>query len=56
MKGERCSPKIVIENLYNGKNPGELLSIKTTYELKHLQAGKTIKYLSFSMPEILPPA
>jgi len=53
---ERCSPKMVIENLYNGKSLGELLSIKTTYELKHLQAGKAIKYLSFSMPEILPPA
>ena len=56
LKGERCSPKMIIENLYNGQNPEELLSIKTTYELKHLQAGKTIKYLSFSMPEILPPA
>lgn len=49
LKGEGYSPRMVIENLYNGQSPGELLSIKTTYELKHLRAGKTIKYLLFTM-------
>ena len=56
LRREGCDLQMAIENLYNGQNPDDLLTIKTTYELKHLQAGKTIKYLSFNMQKIIPPA
>ncbi len=39
----------VVENLYNGKPQDGLLTIKTTYELKHLKAGKRITYLRFTI-------
>ena len=39
----------VIENLYNGKIYDDLLTIKTTYERKHLEGGKTIRYLKFNI-------
>lgn len=34
--------------------PDELLKIKTFYEKMHLENGRTIRYLEFSLPEVLP--
>jgi len=34
--------------------PNELLKIKTFYEKMHLEDGRTIRYLEFSLPEVLP--
>lgn len=36
-------------DIYAGKLPVEALSIQTEYEGKHLKAGKTIKYLQFTI-------
>lgn len=36
-------------------NPPELLSIKTFYEKMHLENGRTIRYLRFTLPAALPP-
>lgn len=35
--------------------PDTLLGIKTFYERMHLQEGRTIRYLEFSLPDKLPP-
>jgi len=37
------------DDIYAGALPVEALSIKTEYEGKHLKAGKTIKYLQFTI-------
>lgn len=43
--------KINIDNddIYSGELPVEALNIKTEYEGMHLKAGKTIKYLQFTL-------
>jgi tRNA (guanine-N7-)-methyltransferase len=38
-----------VENLYAKEVSNELLTVKTTFELKHLQAGRGIKYLCFQI-------
>lgn len=35
--------------------PDPLLTIKTFYERMHLEEGRTIRYLEFSLPDTLPP-
>ena len=36
-----------LDDLYAEDAEDDILTIKTTYELRHLNAGKTIKYISF---------
>jgi len=38
-----------VDDVYRERPDDELLSIQTTYEKKHLEAGKTIKYLRFRL-------
>ena len=40
-----------LRNLYATEPLDPLVAIKTTYELRHLEAGKTIKYLCFGFRE-----
>ena len=42
-------PIAVIEDIYTLKEVPEDLQIKTFYERQHLEAGKTIKYISFTL-------
>lgn len=44
-----------IPNVYAGGNADPLLQIKTFYEQMHLNEGRIIRYLEFSLPEVLPP-
>ena len=37
------------DDIYSGELPVEALNIKTEYEVMHLKAGKTIKYLQFTI-------
>jgi tRNA (guanine-N7-)-methyltransferase len=39
----------------HGTDSGELLRIKTFYENMHLENGRTIRYLRFTLPPVLPP-
>lgn len=39
----------------HGTDSGELLGIKTFYEKMHLENGRTIRYLQFTLPPVLPP-
>lgn len=43
-----------IPDIYEG-DTGEILSLKTFYEQMHLEKGRTIRYLQFSLPAVLPP-
>lgn len=38
-----------VENVYIEREEDDILTIKTDFEKKHLQKGKTIKYLKFSL-------
>ncbi|MGK7369856.1 MAG: tRNA (guanosine(46)-N7)-methyltransferase TrmB [Candidatus Halalkalibacterium sp. M3_1C_030] len=38
-----------VENVYRDRMNDEILTIKTDFEKKHLQKGKTIRYLKFSL-------
>ncbi|MFQ6113362.1 MAG: tRNA (guanosine(46)-N7)-methyltransferase TrmB, partial [bacterium] len=49
INAERCIIHEKIEDLNNHSTNDELLGIKTTYEQKYLEAGRTIRYLSFSL-------
>ncbi|MEX0769808.1 MAG: tRNA (guanosine(46)-N7)-methyltransferase TrmB [Balneolaceae bacterium] len=40
-----------VDDIYRDRPGDELLSIKTYYEKKHLEAGKTIKYLRFRLAQ-----
>lgn len=46
---EGCLIREVKEDLHAFPDGNELLSIQTAYELKHLAAGKKIRYLCFSL-------
>ena len=48
-----CNLHEQIEDLYAGDPANPLLSIRTYYETLHLQSGRTICYLSFSLPKQL---
>jgi tRNA (guanine-N7-)-methyltransferase len=49
LPAEGCVIHHIIEDLNNNSIDNELLTIKTTYERKYLEAGQAIKYLSFSL-------
>jgi len=49
LKVEQCPVLAKIEDLYRAPVENGLLTIKTTYELRHLAVGRTIKYLCFSL-------
>ncbi len=49
LKVEQCPVLAKIEDLYRAPVEKGLLTVKTTYELRHLAAGRTIKYLCFSL-------
>lgn len=38
------------DNVYGDRDDDETLTIKTDFEIRHLQKGKTIKYMQFSLP------
>ena len=40
-----------VENVYKERGDDEYLTIKTDFERKHLEKGKSIKYLKFTLPE-----
>ena len=47
LKAEDCTVHNITRDLYKQPISNELLTLKTTYEKKHIEAGKTIKYLCF---------
>jgi tRNA (guanine-N7-)-methyltransferase len=44
---EKCVLLEIIEDVYHSDRRDETLSIQTTYERKHLEVGRTIRYLRF---------
>lgn len=46
-----CPLHHIHEDIYHSGNIPDILKIKTYYERKHLEAGKTIKYVEFGLPE-----
>lgn len=44
-----CTVYDIVDNIYKERPEDELLTIKTDYEKRHLEARKTIKYLKFSL-------
>ncbi|HKK46059.1 MAG TPA: tRNA (guanosine(46)-N7)-methyltransferase TrmB [Balneolaceae bacterium] len=51
VENQDCSIDEIIENIYAECPEDEILTIKTFYEKRHLEAGKTIKFISFSLPD-----
>lgn len=49
IESEQCTLHQVISDVYDLSVENEILAIKTFYEKKHLQVGKTIKYICFSL-------
>ncbi len=47
LKAGDCIVHNVNRDLYKQSVSDELLALKTTYEIRHLEAGRTIKYLCF---------
>lgn len=47
LKAEDCIVHKVNHDLYKQSVSDEFLALKTTYEKRHLEAGRTIKYLRF---------
>lgn len=47
LKSQQCPIHAATEDLYASRAADELTSIKTTYERRHLQDGKKIKYARF---------
>lgn len=50
---ETCNCEILdlVEDIYTERPNDEMLTVKTYYERKHLEQGKTIRYLEFRLPE-----
>lgn len=48
---EHCEVLDRVEDIYSERPDDPLLTIKTYYEKKHLENGKTIKYLKFRLPD-----
>ena len=46
-----CNVMDRVENIYSERPEDPLLTTKTYYERKHLEKGRTIKYLVFSLPQ-----
>lgn len=51
VKSENCRPVVQVDNVYLEKPDDPVLTIRTYYEKKHLQEGKTIHYISFQLSE-----
>jgi tRNA (guanine-N7-)-methyltransferase len=49
LKQEKCTIHKVIANLHDNNVKDDEIMLKTTYEEKHLSAGKKIHYLCFSL-------
>jgi len=49
LKTERAIIQEIFFDLYRASVQNELLTIQTTYEQRHLEAGRTIKYLRFGL-------
>lgn len=46
-----CKTKQIVKDIYKEKPPNDLLFIKTFYEKKHLENGKSIKFVAFALPD-----
>lgn len=46
-----CKITDVVEDIYQERPGDELLTVKTDFEKKHLRKGKTISFISFSLPK-----
>ncbi len=51
IREENCNLLDLVEDVYNERPDDPLLTTKTFYEKKHLEDGKTIKYMKFRLPE-----
>lgn len=51
VRGTGCSVSEIVENIYQECPDNELLTIKTDYENRHLERGRSISYIKFSLPE-----
>lgn len=47
---QECNVLDLVEDVYSERPDDPLLTTKTYYEKKHLENGKTIKYLKFKLP------
>jgi tRNA (guanine-N7-)-methyltransferase len=47
LKREKCVIRGITLDLYGGPIDDDILSLKTTYERRHLEAGRAIKYVRF---------
>lgn len=50
LEEENCEITDLVPNVHDERGDDPLLGIKTYYEKKHIENGKTIKYLSFRLP------
>lgn len=46
-----CNILDLTEDIYRERPDDELLTIKTDYEKRHLEEGKSIKYMRFTLPD-----
>lgn len=53
LETEDCIVHSITRDLYKRPVSDELLTLKTTYEKRHLEKGKTIKYLCFGFKKRL---
>lgn len=51
IESENCDLEDRCDDVYKERPEDELLSIQTFYEKMHLEKGKTIRYVSFRLPE-----
>jgi len=47
LRAEKCIVYMITLDLYGDEGGDDILNLKTTYERKHLMAGRKIKYLRF---------
>lgn len=50
LEKEHCTILDLVEDVYSEREEDPLLTIRTYYEKKHLENGKTIKYVKFKLP------
>lgn len=46
-----CKTKQIVRDIYKEKPDNDLFFIKTFYEKQHLENGKSIKFVAFSLPD-----
>lgn len=46
-----CKQTDIVENIYQQRPDNELLTIQTDYEKEHLQAGRSISFIRFVLPD-----